>query len=201
MRDNSEVSWLRAFLQPLGSSPAESKASKWYAAATRQYMEETLSPRVFECLAAAETPREELISAWRQLAAAVPGGSSASCHALTIAADFRISSGSDLVAGAAPPALPAAAAAAPAPRPPPPYVHWLNPDSPIALRATALITSLTAFADEFENGISSQPSRQGALPGAFVFLVRGSAASRNSVSSPLVRRHLGGIQASAATTG
>jgi hypothetical protein len=34
-----------------------------------------------------------------------------------------------------------------------------------------MISSLTAFAVEFEAGISSQPSRHGALPGAFVRFV------------------------------
>ena len=86
VREQSEMGSTLVFPAAPGAPRAESKASKWYAAATRQYMEETLSPRVFECLATAETPREELISAWRQLAAAVPGGYPSSCHALMLSA-------------------------------------------------------------------------------------------------------------------
>ena len=54
-------------------SSAEHKASKWYAAATKYYMEETLSPRIVECVSSAETTSDELFDAWRFLAASVPG--------------------------------------------------------------------------------------------------------------------------------
>jgi hypothetical protein len=52
----------------------ESKSSKWWAAATKQFLEGTLAPKVLACLFAAESPPDELLAAWGSLASAISGG-------------------------------------------------------------------------------------------------------------------------------